>query len=118
MDILACALSAPATLDTELDRDNCWGSENCELRRDRVAGLPSLLLAQALPFMCLVEYTPGDSIVVMASNDLASVVISASTSDEMSHMTVLMVVRFRRSLGGTTTSPSSGMETCIPSGGA
>jgi hypothetical protein len=115
IDILDCVLSA--TLDTELDRDIFWGSENCEFRRDIVTGLAPRLPPQAFPFIFFAGYIPGDSTVVMASNDFANVVISASIKDETSHMTVFKVVRFRCSLGGTATIPSSGMGISIPSGG-
>jgi hypothetical protein len=43
---------------------------------------------------------------VMASKDLANVVISASRSEEMSHMTVLIVVMVHFSGGGISMRPS------------
>jgi hypothetical protein len=42
----------------------------------------------------------------MASKDFASAVISARRSDEMSHMTVFMVVLLQSSSGGIATRPS------------
>jgi hypothetical protein len=42
----------------------------------------------------------------MASKDLASVVISARRSEEMSHITVLSVVTVQFSRGGISTRPS------------
>ena len=43
---------------------------------------------------------------VIASKDFAKVVISASKTEEISHMTVFIVVRSDDSVGGITTMPS------------
>ena len=81
--------------------DRFAGSENCEIL---LAG-PGWASARA-PYMWRAEEWPGESTKDMPSYDLASVVISARIRAEMSHMTVLMVVRLSCSTGGMVTMPS------------
>ncbi|KAG7147102.1 hypothetical protein HYQ46_004089 [Verticillium longisporum] len=81
----------------------------CEARLESV---PASSPPHDVPFACLAaEELPGDSMMVMASNDLASVVISARRREEMSHMTVFSVVLLQASIGGIVMMPwGMGME--------
>ena len=84
----------------ELERISPWA--NWELRlRWPFASSP----AHPDP-LDLDENWPGESIKLVPSIDFARVVISASSIDEMSHMTPFMVVRLHFSAGGIGIIPS------------